>query len=132
MLRRVVVGVVAALALSGCTSSSSDPGDAPTSTPTSSSPTTTTPPDPGPTPRVGECHDLSFRQAISVVGRTEPVRCRTRHTAQTFHVGRLELATKYLAAELMFDDRRVWLSRSGKRTQDYRSTANWAETKEEP
>lgn len=48
------------------------------------------------------------------------------------HPPRLELATQYLAAELMFDDRRVWISRSGKRTQDYRSAANWAETKEEP
>jgi hypothetical protein len=91
--------VVAALALAGCTSPSSDLGAAPTSTPTSSSsPTAATPPDPGPTPKVGECHDLSFRQAISVVGRTEPVPCRRRHTAQTFHVGHLELATESGAA----------------------------------
>jgi hypothetical protein len=89
-----VVAVVAVLALSGCTSSSSDSDGAPTSTPTSTStPTQTTPPDPGPTPKVGECHDLTFRQAVSVVGRTEPVPCGRGHTAETFHVGRLELAT---------------------------------------
>jgi hypothetical protein len=59
------VAVVAALALAGCTSPSSDLGAAPTSTPTSSSsPTAATPPDPGPTPKVGECHDLTFRQAV--------------------------------------------------------------------
>ena len=50
-------------------------------------------PDPGPRPKVGECHALSFRQALAVVGRTEPVACRKEHTAQTYFVGRLRLET---------------------------------------
>ena len=47
----------------------------------------------GPTPEVGECHALSMRQAVAVVGRTAPVACRRPHTAQTYFVGRLDLAT---------------------------------------
>jgi hypothetical protein len=42
---------------------------------------------------VGQCHDLTFRQALAVVGGTEPVACRRTHTAQTYFVGRLRLET---------------------------------------
>ena len=83
-----------ALAMSACTSGTAEP-DADPSPAASPSPTETSPPpDPGPRPKVGECHDLSFRQAVSVVGRTEPVACKKGHTAETFLVGRLELATR--------------------------------------
>ena len=37
---------------------------------------------------------MSFRQAVAVVGRTAPIACRKRHTAETFFVGRLDLTTK--------------------------------------
>ncbi|RYB91147.1 hypothetical protein EUA93_19700 [Nocardioides oleivorans] len=88
-----VVAVVAALLLmlTACTGSPSEPDAPPSTTPT---PTETVPPDPGPTPKVGECHDLSFRQAIAVIGRSKPVRCGRAHTAQTYFVGRLDLTTK--------------------------------------
>lgn len=82
---------VAVLA-TGCTAAPSSPDQTPSPS-ESSSPSQTAPPDPGPTPRVGECHDLSFRQAVAVVGRTEPVTCRRPHTAQTYFVGRLRLKT---------------------------------------
>lgn len=94
-MRRLLVAVAAAVLLTGCTASPSepvDPSDAPA--PTSASPTETTPPDPGPTPRVGECHRLTFRQAVAVTGRTAPVACGRKHTAQTYFVGRLDLTTK--------------------------------------
>ncbi|WP_210504215.1 septum formation family protein [Nocardioides xinjiangensis] len=102
--------VVALLvALAGCTASPSQPGDDPGSpapaSPGSTSPGSTAPesapesepsvsPDPGPRPRVGECHALTFRQALAVVGRTAPVACRRQHTAETYFVGRLDLETK--------------------------------------
>ncbi|NYE37840.1 hypothetical protein F4692_002973 [Nocardioides cavernae] len=98
-MTRLLVAVAAAVLLTGCTSSPSQPGgpsesaDAPTSS--SASPTETTPPpDPGPTPEVGECHRLTFRQAVAVGTRTAPVACRRKHTAQTYFVGRLDLTTK--------------------------------------
>jgi hypothetical protein len=92
VLRAVIAALGTVLVLAGCTSDGSDPdADPPSSSPTT---TETTPPDPGPRPKVGECHDLSFRQALSVVGGTKPVACRKGHTAETFLVGRLELATR--------------------------------------
>ena len=91
-MRRLLACAAAALVLSGCTAPPPEPSDAPAS-PSSSTPTETTPPDPGPTPRVGECHALTFGQAVAVVGRTAPVACRRKHTAETYFVGRLDLDT---------------------------------------
>lgn len=94
-MRRVLVALAATLVLAGCTSTADAPVDEPapaSSTPTPE-PTATTPPDPGPTPVLGECHALTFRQALAVVGRTAPVPCRKRHTAQTYFVGTLDLTT---------------------------------------
>ena len=91
------LALVCVLALcAACTTASDEPtDDTSPSTETLASPTESTPPpDPGPRPRVGECHLLSFGQAVAVVGRTEPVKCRRRHTAETYFVGRLELETK--------------------------------------
>ena len=94
---RVLAGCLAVVVLAtGCTSSS--PGSdqepaaeqSPSTTPTA---TETVPPDPGPTPKVGQCHLLSFRQALAVVGGTDPVACGRKHTAQTYFVGRLRLET---------------------------------------
>ena len=95
-MRRWLACVVAALVLSGCTSPPSEPADEPESPSpsTETSSAETAPPDPGPTPEVGECHALTFRQAVAVVGRTAPVACRRKHTAETYFVGRLDLTTK--------------------------------------
>jgi len=80
--------------LTACSSPTDAPSDDPTTSLSSTTtPAATTPPDPGPTPQVGECHDLSLRQAVAVVGRTAPVACRRPHTAQTYFVGRLDLTT---------------------------------------
>lgn len=83
-----------AVTLTACTASPEDDGEQAPSPPPTSEVTETAPPDPGPTPRVGECHDLTFRQAVAVIGRTAPVACRRPHTAQTYFVGRLDLTTK--------------------------------------
>ncbi|PKH42828.1 Septum formation [Nocardioides alpinus] len=94
-LRARAATVVAALILTGCSASPSEPAD-PSASPSPSvteTPSEAVPPDPGPTPRVGECHALTFRQAVAVVGRTEAVACRRKHTAQTYFVGRLRLET---------------------------------------
>lgn len=94
-MRRLLAILATAALLSACTSPTDTPADDPTASHSSApSPTETAPPDPGPTPEVGECHDLSLRQAVAVVGRTAPVACRRAHTAQTYFVGRLDLTTK--------------------------------------
>ena len=88
----VAAVLLAAFVLAGCTAAPSDPEKTPQPS-ASSSPSETVPPDPGPTPKVGQCHALSFRQAVAVVGRTEPVACRRKHSAETYFVGRLRLRT---------------------------------------
>ncbi|MGF9754798.1 septum formation family protein [Microvirga sp. 0TCS3.31] len=96
-MRRLLAALATAVLLSGCTSPTDAPADDTTPSPSSTSTPTevaTPDPDPGPTPEVGECHALSMRQAVAVVGRTAPVACRRPHTAQTYFVGRLDLTTK--------------------------------------
>lgn len=44
---------------------------------------------------------------------------------------RLELATKYLPTEMMFDSRGVWLNRGQQRVRDYESPRVWSATTEE-
>ena len=95
LLAALATLLAAAVLLSGCTSPTDAPADDATPSPSSTStPTEIAAPDPGPTPEVGECHALSLRQAVAVVGRTAPVACRRPHTAQTYFVGRLDLTTK--------------------------------------
>lgn len=97
-LRALITCLVTALVLTGCSGTPPEPAASPapaesaSATPTPTE-TPTVPPDPGPTPKVGQCHALSFRQAVAVVGRTEPVACPRKHTAQTYFVGRLRLET---------------------------------------
>jgi len=95
-MRAVLALAALVLAVSGCSSSPPEPvsDSSPSPSPSPSATETVEPPDPGPTPRVGECHQLSFSQAVNVVGRTEPVTCTRKHTAETYFVGRLKLATK--------------------------------------
>lgn len=95
LLAALATSLVVAVLLSACTSPADGPADDSTPSPSSTpSPVGTAMPDPGPTPEVGECHALSMRQAVAVVGRTAPVACRRPHTAQTYFVGRLDLTTK--------------------------------------
>jgi len=96
-MRRVVAALAAAVVLAGCTPTADAPAPSDEPAPAASTRTETTPPDPpdpGPTPVLGECHALTFRQALAVVGRTAPVPCRRTHTAQTYFVGTLDLTTK--------------------------------------
>lgn len=44
---------------------------------------------------------------------------------------RLELATRYLPTEMMFDDRGVWLNRGQQRVRDYGSPSVWSAAAEE-
>ncbi len=88
----LVTGFVLLLALAGC-SSTSDPGPPDQSAePSVSTPMETPAPDPGPRPKVGECHTLTWQQALAPVTAANSVKCSTRHTAQTYFVGRLDLA----------------------------------------
>ena len=95
MPARLLAGLVLvlALALAGCSSGAET--SAPVSSPDSDDATPSVAEavvaDPGPRPEVGECHALSWRQALAPEARVDPVRCRKPHTAQTFAVGRLDL-----------------------------------------
>lgn len=76
------------LLLSGCTSGGddADSADAPGATPTDSAP-----PEPPRRPKVGDCHRLSWEDALSPVTATGTrVACRRKHTAVTFRVGRVQ------------------------------------------
>lgn len=96
-MTRLLATLAAVVVLGGCTSAPSgtaDPAGSSSSSPSPSPSPTDAPPEPGPTPEVGECHALTFRQALAVVGRTAPVPCRRKHTAHTYFVGTLDLTTQ--------------------------------------
>ncbi|MBC9735508.1 septum formation family protein [Nocardioides marmotae] len=89
--------LLAALLLAGCTSSSEEEPDAPASgSSTSASPDAPDPEAPAPSaaaPREPEdraCYRMSFEEAVAPTTDTAPVRCRSRHTSQTYAVGRLD------------------------------------------
>ncbi|MCY7400118.1 MAG: septum formation family protein [Nocardioides sp.] len=99
---RLLTGLAFAVVLAGCSSSPQSPapvGTAPSSSDSSLAPTETVEPDPGPRPKVGECHALSWAQAVAPQTRVDPVRCRAPHTAETFAVGRLDLDTGRLQVD---------------------------------
>lgn len=103
---RLLTGLVLTVVLAGCSSSPQTPApveSAPSSSDTSLAPTETVEADPGPRPEVGECHALSWRQAVAPQARVDPVRCRAPHTAETYAVGRLDLD----AGRLQVDSERV-------------------------
>ena len=106
---RLLTGLVLALALAGCSSSpeSPDPASAPTSEASSPSPTAKVAADPGPRPKVGECHALTWKQAVAPEARIAPVRCTKPHAAQTFAVGRLDLDAGTLAVDSVTVQQRV-------------------------
>lgn len=93
---RGVGSVVAllALALTGCTGSGDDAGPEEPASSSASSPTddvevriTRVPP----RPQLAACYRMSLVQATLPHSRSREVSCREPHTAQTIHVGRLDL-----------------------------------------
>jgi hypothetical protein len=100
-VRTAVAAVVAGLALAACTGgpsgrdgddSATEPsaGSSPVPSSPSASATTTEATRPAP-PEVGACYDLGYDAATAPTSDAEPVSCAKRHTAQTYHVGRLDL-----------------------------------------
>ncbi len=103
MLLRLL-SLVLLLVLTGCTSSTTNSPDAADQSNESRSPTTSNEPVPEPEqarPEVGQCHRLSAKAAVAPTNTSRPVACRKDHTAQTFHVGDLDLirGTKTLAVD---------------------------------
>lgn len=94
MTSRAAIAALVLLALTGC-STSPDPR---ASTPTRSATTPTTSPDatatrapePPPTPPLASCYRLSYDQAVAPTSGAASVPCRHDHSAETFHVGRLD------------------------------------------
>lgn len=107
MTRRPAAVLLLLLVLTGCTQGSDQPAATPTpsaTTPTESpsEPVTRTP-KPPPAPPTDSCYRLSFDQAVAPTSRTDAVPCRESHTAETFHVGRLE---RHLDGRLLAVDSR--------------------------
>ncbi len=84
-----VLGLVAALALTSCTSDD-DGGTSADPTP-SASPTPTVAPEPPPRPALGACYRISYEEALAPTNADTPMACDKAHTSQTFAVGRLDL-----------------------------------------
>lgn len=102
--RAPLVAAALLLALTGCLgeqpedspTGSTSPSSATTGSTTATSGTTAgtaTPasPEPPTVPKVGECHRLTFAQAVAPTTRQQLVPCRSAHTTQTAYVGRLDL-----------------------------------------
>lgn len=81
MRSRLLVAVLLPLALLGACGKDEPPAVTP------SPPTAAAPPAP---PRVGACYLLTFAQAAEPTTALAPRGCRHPHTAQTFHVGRID------------------------------------------
>ncbi|MBE7323697.1 septum formation family protein [Nocardioides sp. Y6] len=92
MTPRALVALCCALLLlmTACTGDDGDTGEAGSDAAPTASPDSTAPPKPPRRPRVGDCHDLSWEEALSPVTPTETrVACKRRHTGVTFRVGRV-------------------------------------------
>ena len=90
--RWFAVATVLLVLLAGCSGDGDGDGDGDEPDP-SSGPTTSQapePPKPGRRPQVGDCHRLTYAEALAPVAATKRVRCGRRPTALTFHVGRIE------------------------------------------
>ncbi len=92
MTNAVVAGIVlAGLLLAGCTGrdgESPSPSASPSSTPSADASSPVPVPKP---PREGSCHRLTFDEAVAPTADHDAVKCRRKHTSQTFRVGRLAL-----------------------------------------
>ena len=101
-LRTTVAAVAGAvLVLAGCTVQDTSPegGDSPSTSGSPASPgesatkspsTTTSAADLPEPPPDDACYRLGFEEATEPTNDSSPVPCRRRHTAQTYHVGRLD------------------------------------------
>ncbi|WP_109509796.1 septum formation family protein [Nocardioides speluncae] len=94
MRRAALAGVALLVVLSGCSGDSGDSdadSDAdPTGSPSPSTSTSAAPAKAAPFPKKDACYRLTFEQAVAPTAEDDSVGCRTSHTAQTFHVGRLD------------------------------------------
>ncbi|MFT4287034.1 septum formation family protein [Nocardioides sp.] len=79
--RHLRVGLAAGLLTAGCT------GSEPVSTPPTTPPPTATP---VAAPAVGACHRLAYVDAVAPTTQSPGISCDQKHTAETFHVGRLD------------------------------------------
>lgn len=86
LLRGVAVAAAACLVLAGCSGGDSGPSGESTPATSASDPAASPPP----APEVGECRRLSYDEAIAATDESDPVACGERHTARTFHVGRVD------------------------------------------
>lgn len=81
MTRALVAALLGLLVLAGCGKEAAPPPPKP------DPPVAAEPPAP---PVVGACYLLTFAQAAQPTTTTAATPCRGRHTAQTFHVGRID------------------------------------------
>lgn len=104
--RTAVAALVASVVLASCSGAEPERRSGQSASPTPSPSSSSTPATPSPTassssaapqraaeppaPKVGACHDLDLEAATEPTSEKPPVSCRGDHTAQTFHVGRLE------------------------------------------
>ncbi len=111
-MRDALLGIVlAGLVLSGC--SGADPGPAPAAKPpTASAPVATPAPAPEP-PKNGRCYRLSFDDALAPTADDDTVKCRRKHTSQTFRVGRLERGVQVDSARAQRQARETCTGRLG-------------------
>ncbi len=88
----VALGLLGALLLGGCTSTSSpEPGAAGTPTPAPTpQPVPSRSAEPPPPPAPDGCHDLSYEAALAPTTSSRAVPCTEDHTSETFHVGSLD------------------------------------------
>lgn len=78
------------LVLTACSGTDDPDESSPSDSGGTASPQPSEPPKPPRRPQVGDCHRLSWEQALSPTVAETRVACRRRHTAVTFHVGRVE------------------------------------------
>lgn len=94
MTVRFVTTVLTLLVATGCSVGTDQPASAPSITAPAPTASTSEPagrvPEPPSAPRPFACYRLSYDQAVAPTSRAEAVPCRDDHTAETFHVGRLE------------------------------------------
>lgn len=89
-----VLVTAAATACSQNTETANDPATTTTASPsaTTSTPEPTATPTAAPPPEDGACYDLTADQTTAAHSIVPPVRCKARHTTQTYAVGRLSKA----------------------------------------
>ena len=93
--RRTALALAATLALAGCAalpgekSAGSAAGSTSAVADIADSPGGTKTPVPA-RPRVGACYELDFDEATAPTSDSPAVSCKSRHTAQTYYVGRLD------------------------------------------